>query len=51
MFGHFRSRMAKRARYNRMVEEIMALSDREVQDTNGTRDEMLRTAYDIVYGA
>lgn len=50
MFENFKVRMAKRARYNRMVDEIRSLSTRDLADFNGNRDEMLRAAYTEVYG-
>lgn len=43
--------MAKRRRYNDMVEEIMRLSDRDIADFNGDRYEMLSHVRREVYGA
>lgn len=42
--------MAKRARYNRMINEINGLTVRDLADFNGNRADMLRGAYDEVYG-
>jgi len=50
MFEGIRKTIAKRARYQRMVSEIRALTDRDLADFNGNRDEMLRSAYEAVYG-
>jgi len=50
MFENLKNRIAKRARYNRMVSEIRSLTDRDLADFNGDRTEMLRAAYQDVYG-
>lgn len=50
MFDNLRKSIAKRARYQRMVNEIQGLTDRDLADFNGNRDEMLRSAYEAVYG-
>jgi len=50
MFENLKTRIAKRARYNRMIEEIRGLTDRDLADFNGDRTEMLRAAYQDVYG-
>lgn len=50
MFDGIRKTIAKRARYQRMVDEIRGLTDRDLADFNGNRDEMLRAAYEAVYG-
>lgn len=50
MFETFKTRIAKRARYHRMVEEIKSLTPRDLADFNGDRQEMLRAAYTEVYG-
>lgn len=50
MFENFKARMAKRNRYSRMINEINGLSDRDLADFNGNRQEMLRAAYNDVYG-
>ncbi|MCO5064331.1 MAG: hypothetical protein M9924_07920 [Rhizobiaceae bacterium] len=50
MFNGIRKTFIKRARYQRMVNEIRSLTDRDLADFNGNRDEMLRAAYQEVYG-
>ncbi len=50
MFENLKNRIAKRARYNRMVNEIRSLTDRDLADFNGDRTEMLHAAYQDVYG-
>ncbi|MBS3647954.1 hypothetical protein KEU06_04835 [Pseudaminobacter sp. 19-2017] len=45
-----RERVAKRRRYNQLVDEIMGLSPRDLADINGNRTDMLRHAYRQVYG-
>ena len=45
-----RKAIAKRNRYNRMVEEINSLTQRDLADFNGDRTEMLRAVYTDVYG-
>lgn len=45
-----RNAIAKRNRYNRMVDEINALTPRDLADFNGDRTEMLRAVYKDVYG-
>jgi hypothetical protein len=45
-----KDRLAKRNRYNRLVAEIEGLSPRDLADMNGNRSEMLRHAYQEVYG-
>jgi len=45
-----RTAIAKRNRYNRMVEEINGLSERDLADFNGNRTDMLRAVYSEVYG-
>lgn len=45
-----RNVIAKRNRYNRMVQEIRGLTDRDLADFNGNRSDMLREAYLEVYG-
>jgi hypothetical protein len=44
------SRLAKRRHYNRLVNEIEALSPRDLADLRADRGEMLRHAYLSVYG-
>jgi hypothetical protein len=43
-------RLAKRRRYNRMVDEIESLSSRDLADIRGDKTEMLRHARRQVYG-
>lgn len=50
MFETLKTRLAKRARYNRMIDEIKSLTSRDLADFNGNREEMLRAAYTEVYG-
>ncbi len=50
MFENLKVRIAKRARYSRMVDEIRSLTPRDLADFNGNREEMLRAAYAEVYG-
>jgi hypothetical protein len=45
-----KDRLARRNRYNRLVAEIEGLSPRDLADMNGNRGEMLRHAYQEVYG-
>jgi hypothetical protein len=45
-----RDRMAKRRRYNQLVDEIMGMSSRDLADINGSRTDMLHHAYKEVYG-
>ena len=50
LITHARSRIAKRAKYNRLVDEIQALTHRDLADMGADRGEMLRQAYRDVYG-
>ena len=50
MFKGIRNTIEKRVRYQRMITEIRGLTERDLADFNGNRDEMLRAAYDSVYG-
>ena len=50
MFTGIRKSIARRARYQRMIDEIRSLTDRDLADFNGNRDDMLRAAYEAVYG-
>lgn len=45
-----RDRIAKRMRYNRMVADIQALTDRDLSDMRASRTEMLHQAYREIYG-
>lgn len=46
-----RDRVAKRRRYNQLVNEIMGMSPRDLADINGNRADMLHHAYSEVYGS
>jgi hypothetical protein len=48
--SHARDRIAKRKRYNRLVNEIYALSDRDLADLNSSRTDMLYHVHREVYG-
>lgn len=50
MFNALRTRLAKRAQYKRIVEEIMSMDERELKDLATNRDEIMREAYHEVYG-
>lgn len=50
LVSNAKDRIAKRNRYKRLVTEIEALSPRDLADFNGNRAEMLRHAYQDVYG-
>lgn len=50
MFENLKTRIAKRARYRRMIDEINSLSVRDLADFNGNRADMLSAAYQDVYG-
>lgn len=45
-----RDSLARRRRYNRMVEEIHGMTSRDLADINGNRSDMLRHAWLEVYG-
>jgi hypothetical protein len=42
--------LAKRRQYSRLVADIQSLSHRDLVDMRGDRTEMLRAAYQQVYG-
>ena len=50
MINNARSRLAKRSRYNQLVEEIQSLTQRDLADMGADRGEMLRHAYRDIYG-
>ncbi len=50
LINHTRDRIARRRRYNRMVEEIQNMSQRDLADINGNRAEMLHNVWSEVYG-
>ena len=43
-------RIAKRRQYNRLANEIAGLSQRDLADLRADRGEMLRHAYQKIYG-
>ena len=43
-------RHEKRRRYNRLVNEILGMSERDVADIRADRGQMLRDAYREIYG-
>lgn len=45
-----RARLAKRRRYNQLVDEINSLSERDLADMNGNRSEMLYQAHREIFG-
>jgi uncharacterized protein YjiS (DUF1127 family) len=45
-----RDRIARRRHYNRLVDEIMGMTSRDLADINGSRADMLQHAYREVYG-
>nr|WP_145994427.1 DUF1127 domain-containing protein [Mesorhizobium loti] len=45
-----RDSMAKRKRYNQLVNEIQSLTDRDLADFNGNRAEMLYNVRRQIYG-
>lgn len=45
-----RTRIEKRREFDRLVSEIMSLTERDLVDMRGSRDEMLRHARNQVYG-
>jgi len=47
--SYLRDRRAKRAKYNRIVAEIEALSPRDLADLRADRTDMLRQVYREIY--
>ena len=45
-----RNHMAKRRRYNQLVNEIMGMTARDLADINGNRTDMLADAHREIYG-
>ena len=45
-----RTALEKRKRYHRLVAEINSLSDRDLADFNGNRDDILRHIWVDIYG-
>ena len=50
LITHARDRLARRMKYNRLVDEIQALSQRDLADMGADRGDMLRQAYRDIYG-
>ena len=50
LVSHAQDRLAKRRQYNRLANEIASLSPRDLADLRADRGEMLRHAYQTVYG-
>lgn len=50
LINNARSRLAKRMQYNRIVDEIQALTQRDLVDMGADRGDMLRRAYQDIYG-
>lgn len=50
LISRAQDRIAKRRRFNRMANEIASLSPRDLADLRADRSEMLRHAYNEIYG-
>ena len=50
LVNNARTSLAKRRQYNSLVSEIQSLTERDLADINGSRDEMLYQAYRKIYG-
>jgi hypothetical protein len=50
LFAQLRSRLAKRAEFRRLVEDINSLSLNDLVDMRANRTEMIHQAYREVYG-
>lgn len=50
LIANAQNRIAKRRRFNRLANEIAGLSQRDLADLRADRDEMLRHAYQSIYG-
>jgi hypothetical protein len=50
LIARLQDRLAKRARYLRLVSEIQSLTSRDLADVRGDRTDMLAQAYREVYG-
>jgi hypothetical protein len=50
LIAHLKDRLAKRAQYRRLVAEINSLSSRDLVDLRADRTDMLRGAWQEVYG-
>jgi hypothetical protein len=50
LIAHIKDRLAKRAQYRRLVAEIDTLSNSDLVDLRADRTDMLRGAWQQVYG-
>ncbi len=50
LIAHAQNRIAKRRHYNRLADEIASLTSRDLADLRADRTEMLRHAYQSIYG-
>jgi hypothetical protein len=50
LIAYARDRIAKRREYNRLANEIVSLSARDLADLRADRAEMLRHVYKQIYG-
>jgi uncharacterized protein YjiS (DUF1127 family) len=50
LLNRARSRLAKRLEYNRVIDEIQALTHRDLADMGADRSDMLRRAHQDFYG-
>jgi len=50
LIAHIKDRLAKRARFRRMIDEINSLTNADLTDLRADRTDMLRSAYQEVYG-
>ncbi len=51
LIKNVRSRVEKHNRFNRLANEINGMTERDLADINGNRTDMLRHAYQQVYGS
>lgn len=50
IIGRARTNLDKRRRYHRLVNEIEAMTNRDIADFGGDRGQMLHDAYRTIYG-
>ena len=50
LLNHARSRLTRRLEYNRVIDEIQALTNRDLADMGADRSDMLRRAHQDFYG-
>jgi hypothetical protein len=50
LISYAQNRISKRRQYNRIADEIASLSQRDLADLRADRGEMLRHAYQKIYG-